>query len=114
MVWKTALMVVSLLCFAGCANMIRSFNNTNKGDPFIGKWTCVGSKDRFVEVKNNNESLLWTDNEGSYPASISDDGNLIIRVSNQNGDVTITLDAVTGEMICPGTRCSCSRFAKEK
>ena len=65
-------------------------------------------------IQRFNEIFLWTDNEGTYPASLGDDGVLTVQVGVISGDLSITFDQTTGELICPPGVCGCDRFKKRE
>ena len=75
----------------------------------MGRWQCSSGSQRFAEIVRNEKSFLWKDNEGSYPATLSDDGRLIVHAGL---DISMTIDSETGELICP-IGCGCNRFRRE-
>jgi len=103
--WIQGLLIVALITvLQGCSGNKLSY---------VGRWECSTGNGRFVEIKRNDSSFLWTDNEGTYPASLNPDGRLVVHASGLAGDVSVVIDRSTGELVCPGV-CGCDRFKRVK
>lgn len=77
---------------------------------YVGRWECTAGGNRFVEIRQNNDALLWIDNEGTYSASMDDSGVLVVEAPLL-GTLSIPIDESTGELLCPGV-CECDRFTR--
>jgi len=63
------------------------------------------------EIKDNDDSLLYKDNEGTYSATVNQDGILVIQAGGFAGTVYQSIDSSTGELLC--NVCDCKRFVKQ-
>jgi len=89
-------------------SLVSCSSNENK---YIGYWKCAEGGERFIEIKDNGGSLLLTDNEGTYSATINQDGVLVVQASGFTGTVHHPIDSSTGELLC--NQCGCKRFVKQ-
>ncbi len=93
----------------------RADSEASFGDRLIGDWRCDSQSQhfgapspvipRFVAVRKNADGYLWTDNEGTYPASYSN------GMMSVNGRPGVAYDEATRMMTCAGI-CRCERFRR--
>lgn len=101
-----------LLLGLAIAGVLGSGCSQRQGVDYIGRWGCSSGGGDFFEIKSNNAAYLVTDETGdTYPASLDDEGTLVVSGVPLMGPVLIPIDANSGELIC--SACSCARYTKE-
>jgi hypothetical protein len=84
----------------------------SKGGDYIGRWECASGGDYFFEIKDNNNAFLVTDESGdTYPASMDEQGTLVVSGVPLMGSVPLPIDSDSGELIC--SACDCNRYTKK-
>ena len=86
---------------------------TKGSSAYVGRWECSAGGGDFFEMKANNAAFLVTDETGAtYPASLNDQGTLVVSGFSLMGSLPLPIDSDTRELIC--SACRCKRYKKVK
>jgi hypothetical protein len=101
------------LVLATIAGSVVGCSPTKGSSAYVGRWECSAGGGDFVEIKANNDAFLVTDETGTtYPASLDDQGTLVVSLAPLMGSLPLPIDSDTRELIC--SACGCKRYKKTK
>jgi len=105
LVWS--IMLMTILGFSV------SCSSTKGSSAYVGRWECSTGSGDFFEIKANSGAFLVTDETGAtYPASLNDQGTLVVSGVPLMGSLPLPIDSDTRELIC--SACGCKRYKKIK
>lgn len=124
-IWRDFTICIALVVTAGCSKAPRdadarandqtpSASASNSGSEFVGSWFCADGGGRFLDVRENGETLLLTDNEGTYSSIVNENGILEVSVGGLVGKVSLPLDKSNNQLICHKDLCGCDRYEKQQ
>ncbi len=101
-----------MLCYVALATLLASeFGCSSKDSTYVGKWECSSGGRDYFQIKANNGAFLVTDETGAtYPASLDDEGTLVLSGVPLMGSLPLPIDSNSRELIC--SACDCKRYKK--